>query len=270
MSGTLFEHAAIEPAAAVPGERHSTLRPRVGVVLAAGRSERLVGVTRGGSKALVRVGGRSLVERAVRGLLAEGIRRVVVVVGYQAGPVAAVVDGLAPGRVQAALAEDWELGNGASLAAAEPHLAGEDLLMLVTTDHIFGPGALAALTRTGGAGVLVDHAPDAEAWAEGTRVLLHEERAVAFSKELDHPSIDCGAFLLPLAIFDAQRRAASRGDAALAGAVTELARSHRSPSCRSPVTRGGRTSTRRRTCAGCPGRSVARSRRRQTAPSRAT
>jgi CDP-L-myo-inositol myo-inositolphosphotransferase len=236
MSGTVFEHAAIEPAGEVPGQPHATHRPRVGVVLAAGRSERLAGVTGGGSKALVRVGGRSLVERAVRGLLAEGIRRVVVVVGYQAGPVAAVVGRLAPGRVRAALAEDWELGNGASLAAAEPHLAGEDLFMLVTTDHIFGDGALAALARTGGPGVLVDHAPDAEAWAEGTRVLLHEERAVAFSKELDHPSIDCGAFLLPLEVFDAQRRAATRGDSSLAGAITELARTH--PLAAVPLPRG--------------------------------
>lgn len=236
MSGTLFEHTAIGPAGAVPGEPHAAHRPRVGVVLAAGRSERLAGVTGGGSKALVRVGGRSLVERAVRGLLAEGIRRVVVVVGYQAGPVAAVVDRLAPGRVRAALAEDWELGNGASLAAAEPHLAGEDLFMLVTTDHIFGDGALAALARTGGAGVLVDHAPDAEAWAEGTRVLLHEERAIAFSKELEHPSIDCGAFLLPLDVFDAQRRAGSRGDGSLAGTVTELALSH--PLAAVPLPRG--------------------------------
>ncbi len=235
-SEMVFEQAETEPARALAGETPVPRRPRVGVVLAAGRSERLAGVTGGGSKALVRVGGRSLVERAVRGLLAEGIRRVVVVVGYQAGPVAAVVDGLAPGRVRAAFAEDWELGNGASLAAAEPHLAGEDLFMLVTTDHIFGEGALAALARTGGAGVLVDHAPDAEAWAEGTRVLLHEERAVAFSKELDHPSIDCGAFLLPLEVFDAQRRAASRGDSSLAGAVTELAGSH--PLAAVPLPRG--------------------------------
>ena len=34
--------------------------PRVGVVLAAGRSERLDALTRGGSKALLRLGGLSL------------------------------------------------------------------------------------------------------------------------------------------------------------------------------------------------------------------
>jgi choline kinase/phosphatidylglycerophosphate synthase len=228
MSETLFDHASAGRARVAPATEDVPARPRAGVILAAGRSERLQDVTGGGSKALVRVGGRSLVERAVRGLLAEGIERIVVVVGYQAGPVAAVVDRLAPGHVRAAMAEDWELGNGASLAAAEPHLAGEDLFLLVTTDHVFGEGALSALARSaasGRPGVLVDHAPDPEAWAEGTRVRMHEEQVVAFSKELEDPAIDCGAFLLTPSVFDAQRRAAARGDASLAGAVTELARS---------------------------------------------
>jgi choline kinase/phosphatidylglycerophosphate synthase len=195
----------------------------VGVVLAAGRSERLADVTGGGSKALVRVGGLSLVERAVRGLLAEGIERVVVIVGYQAGPVAAVVNRIAPGRVRAAFAEDWELGNGVSLAAAEPHVPDDELFLLVTTDHVFGEGALAALMTPDVPGVLVDHAPDPEAWAEGTRVRLRVDLAVAFSKGLGDASIDCGAFLLPTAVFDAHRRVATT-DGSLAGAVTELAR----------------------------------------------
>ncbi|MGZ5354568.1 MAG: NTP transferase domain-containing protein [Actinomycetota bacterium] len=226
MTETLFDRASAGPERTPSWTAVERARPRTGVVLAAGRSERLADVTGGGSKALVRVGGLSLVERAVRGLLAEGIQRVIVVVGYQAGPVAAVVDHLAPGRVRAAFAENWELGNGSSLAAAEPFLAGEDLFVLVTTDHIFGEDALAALVSSPVPGVLVDHAPDPEAWGEGTRVRLHEEHVVEFSKELGDPAIDCGAFLLPPAVFDAQRRAAARGDGSLAGAVTELARVH--------------------------------------------
>lgn len=225
MSETLHEHTSsgAEPAPA-PGVAPRR-RPRIGVVLAAGRSERLAALTGGGSKALVRVGGLSLVERAVRGLLREGAERVIVVVGYQAGPVAAVVNRIAPGRVRAAFADDWELGNGVSLAAAEPHVAGEELFVLVTADHVFGEGALSALSRTDRPSVLVDHAPDPDAWAEGTRVRLREEHAVAFSKELEDPSIDCGAFVLPGEIFEAQRAAAARGDGTLAGAVTELTRS---------------------------------------------
>lgn len=236
MSETLFDRASAEPSRIPPLEAAPFGSVRMGVVLAAGRSERLVNVTAGGSKALVRIGGLALVERAVRGLLAEGLERVVVVVGYQAGPVAAVVDRLAPGRVRAAFAEDWALGNGVSLTAAEAHVRDEELFLLVTMDHLFGDGALKALVTMRAPSVLVDHAPDPSAWAEGTRVHLREEHAVAFSKGLDDPSIDCGAFLLPPAVFDAQRRAAARGDGSLAGAVTELATSR--PLAAVPLPRG--------------------------------
>jgi MobA-like NTP transferase domain len=76
---------------------------RVGVVLAAGPSEQLASRTGGGSTALLRLGGLSLVERAVRCLLAAGLQRVVVVVGQDAGPVATVVSRLGRGRVRVVL-----------------------------------------------------------------------------------------------------------------------------------------------------------------------
>jgi len=226
VSDTLSEHASVRPTVRPSGAQVDLGRPRLAVVLAAGRSERLAVVTGGGSKALVRLGGLSLVERAVRTVLSAGIERVVVVVGYQAGPVATVVNRIAPDRVRAVFAEHWELGNGASLTAAEPHAAEEHGFLLITTDHVFSEGALEPLLAAGHPAVLVDHAPDPSAWAEGTRVSLHEERAVAFSKELGDPSIDCGAFLLPPSVFDAQRKRQATGDASLAGTVTELARVH--------------------------------------------
>jgi 1L-myo-inositol 1-phosphate cytidylyltransferase / CDP-L-myo-inositol myo-inositolphosphotransferase len=226
MSDTLYEYASTWPAGLAHAGNDRLARPRVAIVLAAGRSERLADVTGGRSKALVRVGGLSLAGRAVRSLLAAGIERVVVVVGYQAGLVTTVVNRIAPGRARAVFAENWERGNGASLAAAEPHVAEEGSFLLVTTDHVFGEGALEPLLSASSIGVLVDHAPETEAWGEGTRVRLHEKHAIAFSKEFADPSIDCGAFLLPVAIFDAQRRAAARGDDSLAGAVTELARTN--------------------------------------------
>jgi CDP-L-myo-inositol myo-inositolphosphotransferase len=198
-------------------------RARRAVVLAAGRSTRLAGLTGGGSKALLRVGGVSLVERAVRGLLELGMEQVVVVVGYHAGPVGALVNQIAPGRVRTVFAERWEQGNGASLAAAELSVAEEPLFLLVTADHVFGEGSVGALVDVGEPAVLVDHAPDPEVLAEGTRIGVRHERAVAFSKELPGPAVDCGAFLVPPSIFDAQRRAEAEGDPSLAGAVSRFA-----------------------------------------------
>jgi 1L-myo-inositol 1-phosphate cytidylyltransferase / CDP-L-myo-inositol myo-inositolphosphotransferase len=197
--------------------------PRVGVVLAAGRSERLDAVTRGGSKALLRLGGLSLVERAVRSLLARGLEQVLVVVGHDAGPVAAVIGRLGSGWVRAVCADRWSDGNGASLATVEMAVAGEALFVLVTADHVFSEGALEGLLGAGEPAVLVDPAPDRAAWLEGTRVRVVDGAVVAFGKHLDEPAIDCGAFLLPPGVFGCQRQAAAAGDHTLAGAVTRLA-----------------------------------------------
>jgi len=201
----------------------SGVQPRMAVVLAAGRSERLRAVTGGGSKALVQLGGLKLVERAVRGLLNMGIREVVVVVGYHAGPVGAVVSRLKPGRVNAVLAHDWELGNGSSLAAAEEFMHEQDLFVVITVDHVFGEGTLHNLVRAGEPAVLVDPNPSSDAWDEGCRVRIRGERAVAFGKHIDEPAIDCGAFLLPSEAFESQREAAAEGDHTLSGAVSRLA-----------------------------------------------
>ncbi len=197
--------------------------PRVAVVLAAGRSERLGNVAGGGSKALVRLGGLRLTERAVRNLLASGLERILVVVGYDAGPVGAVVGRLAPGRVRAVYADGWRDGNGASLAAVEAAVAEEELFALLTTDHVFSVGALDALLHAGEPAVLVDRCPGRHAWVEGTRVRVENGRTLAFGKHLEDPAIECGAFLLPREIFHYRRQAAAEGDHSLTGAVTRLA-----------------------------------------------
>lgn len=217
-----MSHAALEPEA--PGSALSG-GPRVGVVLAAGRSERLRRLTGGRSKLLLRLGGLPLIERAIRTLLASGLERVVVVVGHEGDAIAAAARKVAPEGVEIVRAPDWEKGNGASLAAAGDALQGEERFLLVCSDHVFSPGALEGLIRARGPAVLVDPSPGSVAWNEGTRVRVEGRRAVAFGKSLEDPAIDCGAFLLSPAVFASQRQASAQGDHSLAGAVTLLASS---------------------------------------------
>jgi CDP-L-myo-inositol myo-inositolphosphotransferase len=202
-----------------------TEAPRVGVVLAAGRSERLRAVTGGGSKALVRLGGLRLVERAIRTVLATGVERVVVVVGYHAGPVAAVAQRAAPGRVQVVEAADWEQGNAASLAAAEAAVGDEPTFLAVSADHVFAEGALSDVAGSDGPAVLVDPAPAPEVWKEATKARVAADgRVVELGKDTDSPAVDAGVFLLPREAFRVLRRSRSQGDGSLSWAVTELAR----------------------------------------------
>jgi CDP-L-myo-inositol myo-inositolphosphotransferase len=181
-------------------------------------------VTGGGSKALVRLGGLPLVERAVRSLWAVGIEEVVVMVGYNAGPVAAVVSRLArAGPVRAVMAESWELGNGASLRAARTVAEGQESFVLMTADHVFSEGALTGLMSASAPAVLVDRHPDADTWEEGTRVRESEGSVVAIGKELDEPAVECGVFVLPPEVFDHQDDAGTAGDHSLAAGVSRLA-----------------------------------------------
>jgi choline kinase/phosphatidylglycerophosphate synthase len=197
--------------------------PRVGVILAAGRSDRLQSVTGGGSKALIRLGGLAIVQRMVLTLLSYGLEKVIVVTGYHAGPVGAVVGKLPVPGVHAIYAEGWEAGNGASLGAAEPYVSDEPSFLLVTADHLFGAGAFTDLLGACAPACLVDLSPGREEWAEGTKVRIDGDRIVAFGKHLDDPAVDCGAFVLTPDVFGCRRQAELAGDGSLAGAVTRLA-----------------------------------------------
>ena len=216
-----MEEEPSRPARIAAGEAG---RPRVGVILAAGRSERLRLVTGGRSKLLIRVGGVSLVERAVRTLLGAGLERVVVVVGHQGDATGRAARAVAPHAVTVVRASRWEAGNGASLSAAEAALVGEASFVLLCGDHVFGHGALESLIGSGQTSVLIDPAPSLGAWVEGTRVQVHGSRAAGFGKELVEPAVDCGAFVLTSDVFACQRAASAEGDDSLAGAMTRLAR----------------------------------------------
>ena len=222
------------PAAGEPGELRAPLairslpRPRVGVVLAAGESERLREVTGGGSKALVKLGGLRMVERAIRTVLNLGLERVVVVVGFHSGPVAAVAQRVAPGKVHVVEAAHWREGNGASLAAAEGPLAGEPCFLLTTVDHVFSEAALHDLLEASEPAVLVDPDPAPVIFEEATKVRVHPDgQVVELGKSLPGPLVDCGAFLLPTSIFPAIAASRRAGEPSLSAAVSTLARTER-------------------------------------------
>src|SRR5688500_15551213 len=87
------------------------------VILAAGEGSRLR--VRSGSKPLCEVAGKALIDRAIDGLAAIGIERVVVVTGFAAD---AVEDHLAatnwPIAVETVRTPDWRQPNGVSARAA--------------------------------------------------------------------------------------------------------------------------------------------------------
>jgi CTP:molybdopterin cytidylyltransferase MocA len=113
-----------------------------GLLLAAGAGSRL-----GGPKALVEVGGTTLVERGVSLLAAAGCAPVVVVLGAEADAVRPLV------AADVVIADDWMTGIGASLRAGLHALKATLATACVVTlvdQPLLGVDAVRRLVAVGG------------------------------------------------------------------------------------------------------------------------
>lgn len=171
---------------------------------------------------MLRLGGLTLLERCVRTLQRLELDELVVVTGHDGEALERHARSLGDTSVTIVEAAEWREGNGRSLAAAEALVRDEDLFLVVTVDHVLPLAALRDLVASECPAALIDRAPTAAELAEGTKVLLAEDRVLAFGKELESSTIDCGAFVLPPDVFEAHRTALRDGDASLAAAVSAL------------------------------------------------
>ncbi len=114
------------------------------VILAAGEGSRLAGHQDGAPKPVLKLLGLSLAERTVTSCIAAGIERFLVVLGHAADQVRAHYQEIAARRqcqIEFVTADDWKLGNGASLLAAADMVAGETFL-LTMSDHLVAPSLI--------------------------------------------------------------------------------------------------------------------------------
>ncbi|MBT8496318.1 MAG: NTP transferase domain-containing protein [Deltaproteobacteria bacterium] len=198
---------------------------KTAVILAAGRGSRLdPGAANAQetefSKPLMRLAGRSLLDRTITSCRRAGARRIVVVTGFRAELVEAEAQLLSKGDVETIYNRDWQKANGLSLLACK-HVIDDDFALMMS-DHIFETSILAdmlSLTPVPGSVTLavdrkIDQVFDLD---DATKVVVEDGHIVRISKQLgDYNAIDCGLFLCTPAIFDAlEDAAAESGDCSL-------------------------------------------------------
>jgi CDP-L-myo-inositol myo-inositolphosphotransferase len=179
----------------------------VGVILAAGTGSRL-GV---GSKALARLAGITLLERAACTLRVVGIEEILVVVGHEKERVREFVRQRGLG-VQLVENGDFGLGNGSS-ALVGAHAAGRRFL-LAMVDHVVDPEALRRLLRSEAAFALaVDSRPRFCDVDEATKVRLQGPRVVAVRRQLDvWEAVDAGLALCDVEVAEVAERCLAAGE----------------------------------------------------------
>lgn len=166
---------------------------RVALVLAAGRGLRMRSTQ---PKALRRVGGTSLLERAVRVLRRAGVEHIVVVLGYRAGDViTAIKNRNLP--VEVVVNPDWESGTASSVLTGLSRI-GDRRCLVVMGDHVFEADDVRRLIQTPAGNVAaVDRSGEPAVALSGTRpnrVRLHDDGSVAgLGPDLDeYDGVDAG------------------------------------------------------------------------------
>ena len=207
------------------------MQPTRLVVLASGMGSRLR--SKASPKPLVRLGGISLVERALAGAREAGFDEVVVVTGHRADLIDRHVLEVSRRRgiaVTVVRNGRYREGNGLSALAARVR-GGCEPFALVMADHVFSPSLLQRLKQAsvepGEVLVAVDTRLGRAAGVDpgdAMKVRIADGGIRAIGKQLEvYDAFDVGAFVCGPALFDAVEMAAAAGDSSLAGAIGVLA-----------------------------------------------
>ncbi|MEM7355608.1 MAG: bifunctional UDP-N-acetylglucosamine diphosphorylase/glucosamine-1-phosphate N-acetyltransferase GlmU [Acidobacteriota bacterium] len=186
-----------------------TARPRVAVILAAGKGSRMRSDR---PKVLHPVGGRPMIEWVIDAARGGGCERILIIVGHGAEAVRARI----PGDDITWVEQHEQLGTGHALAQAEPYLDGEATVLVLSGDvprvapetleklatqaaTCWGVAAVAVLEEAGSLGRVI-----ARPGGELERIV---EAADASPQELAVKRINAGLYALPAPqIFDYLKR----------------------------------------------------------------
>lgn len=177
------------------------------MILAAGEGSRLGQP----SKPLARVGGVTLLERAIATVRAVGITRVIVVVGHAKEAVERFVSsrGL---DVELVENDRFSAGNGSS-AVAGGQVAGPRFLLMMG-DHLVEPAAIVRMISCRAPfAVAVDTRPAYCDVEEATKVRLVDGAVVSVGREVDSwDAVDAGIFVCDKSVVEIAERALAAGE----------------------------------------------------------
>ena len=178
-----------------------------GVILAAGRGRRLSAHNGHGSKVLLPVEGRPIIDYTLEAFSQVGVTDLVIVIGYEGDAVRECVgDGSERGlNIQYVFNPHYEQGNALSLYAARSLMNGGPFLLSMA-DHVVSQGLLARMLkiREPVNALAVDFTTSAHHMEESTRVMVDSEGLITdIGKEIIRwNGVDAGVFQLTPAVFE--------------------------------------------------------------------
>ncbi|WP_457754376.1 bifunctional L-myo-inositol-1-phosphate cytidylyltransferase/CDP-L-myo-inositol myo-inositolphosphotransferase [Thermococcus sp.] len=173
--------------------------PEKAVILAAGLGTRLGKLTEETPKGLLKVAGREIIYRTMKGLQELGVREFIIITNPKYEDKFREFAEKNGFKAQIVINEHPEKGNGYSLYLAKDHVDGR--FVLVMSDHIYDKAFLERAIK--GEGLIVDKAPKYTSIEEATKIKIKNNRVEDIGKQLkDFDAIDTGFFVLTPEIFE--------------------------------------------------------------------
>jgi 1L-myo-inositol 1-phosphate cytidylyltransferase len=177
-----------------------------GVILAAGRGERLRPYTDYVPKPLLNFKGRSLIDHVISALRGAGVESILVVTGYMGDAVSRHLMRSHDQGVKVVHNPMWMAGNATSLMAARSHVASGDFVLSMC-DHLYSGGMVedALADYLGEPTLCVDREPlHLKDLDDATKVQVDRGGYIeAIGKGLARwNAVDTGVFILPATIFE--------------------------------------------------------------------
>ena len=108
------------------------------IIIAAGQGSRIRSVTDGIPKTLLKLKGKSLLERVLENAVTVGIQEAVVVTGYRSTDLMSYIDNHKfEINIETVYNPDWDQANGLSVLAAKPLIPDGEPFMISMSDHIY-------------------------------------------------------------------------------------------------------------------------------------
>lgn len=202
----------------------------IGVIIAAGRGERLVSIAGEKPKTLVEINGKPLIHWIMKNLKAVGIDQFILVTGFNHEKIEAYFVEHDEGDVRFVYNESWERGNGISVLSVADHLHDDVPFLLAMSDHLIGKEALGRLMEMKHECplLLVDPNPkkvfDIE---DATKVKIEGKSITDIGKNIgEYNGVDAGVFLLDDRIFPHLRNCIEKGQESLSAGIKAMIEEH--------------------------------------------
>ncbi len=197
-----------------------------GVIIAAGRGERLSSISGGTPKTLIEINGKPIIRWIIDNLRSIGVNDIFIVVGYAREKIEAYFKKTTVSGIHFVFNDKWEKGNGISVLSVSEYLSSEEPFLLAMSDHLIERKALEAFAGMKEQYPLLLVDPDLHNvfdLEDATKVMVTENRITDIGKEISqYNGVDAGVFLLDKRIFRFLREAVAGGEESLTSGIKRM------------------------------------------------